>query len=116
MAGFSRAVRSGNRIWIAGTTATHGARLIGGDDAGAQTHFAIDKVEGALNSLGAGLGDVVRTRLYIRDAADWEAVARAHGHRFREVLPANTLIRTGLVGEGYRVEIEAEAEVRASPE
>ena len=116
VAGFSRAVRSGNRIWVAGTTATHGSRLIGGDDAGAQTHFAIDKVEGALNSLGAGLADVVRTRLYIRDAADWEAVARAHGHRFREVLPANTLIRTGLVGEGYRVEIEAEAEVRASPE
>ena len=116
VAGFSRAVRAGNRILVAGTTATHGSRLIGGTDAGAQTHFAIDKVEGALNSLGAGLSDVVRTRLYIRDAADWEAVARAHGHRFREVLPANTLIRTGLVGEGYRVEIEAEAEVRASPE
>ena len=113
VAGFSRAVRSGNRIRVAGTTATHGSRLIGGDDAGAQTHFAIDKVEGALNSLGAGLADVVRTRLYIRDAADWEAVARAHGHRFREVLPANTLIRTGLVGEGYRVEMEAEAEVGA---
>ena len=113
VAGFSRAVRSGNRIWVAGTTATHGSRLIGGDDAGAQTHFAIDKVEGALNSLGAGLDDVVRTRLYIRDPADWEAVARAHGRRFREARPANTLIRTGLVGEGYRVEIEAEAEVEA---
>ena len=113
VAGFSRAVRSGNRVLVAGTTATHGSRLIGGDDAGAQTHFAIDKVEGALNSLGAGLADVVRTRLYIRDAADWEAVARAHGQRFREVLPANTLIRTGLVGEGYLVEMEAEAEVGA---
>ncbi len=111
VAGFSRAVRSGNRIWVAGTTATHGTRLIGGDDAGAQTHFALDKVEGALNSLGAKLSDVVRTRLYISDPADWEAVARAHGHRFREGLPANTLIHTGLVGEGYRVEIEAEAEV-----
>ncbi len=110
-AGFSRAIRSGNRIWIAGTTATHGARLIGGDDAAAQTHFAIDKVEGALNSLGAGLSDVVRTRLYVRDAADWEAVARAHERRFREARPANTLVRTGLIGEGYRVEIEAEAEV-----
>ena len=116
VAGFSRAVRAGNRIWVAGTTATHGSRLIGGDDAGAQTHFAIDKMEGALNSLGAELSDVVRTRLYIQDAADWEAVARAHGHRFREVLPANTLIRTGLVGQGYRVEIEAEAEVTSSPE
>ena len=111
VAGFSRAVRSGTRIQVAGTTATHGTRLIGGDDAAAQTHFAIDKVEGALNSLGAGLSDVVRTRLYIRDPADWEAVARAHGHRFREVLPANTLIRAGLIGDGYRVEIEAEAEV-----
>ena len=111
VAGFSRAVRSGNRIWVAGTTATHRDRLIGRDDAGAQTHFAIDKVEGALNSLGAELSDVVRTRLYVRDASDWEAVARAHGRRFRGVLPANTLIRTGLVGDGYRVEIEAEAEV-----
>ncbi len=119
VAGFSRAVRSGDRVWVAGTTATHRHRLIGGDDATAQTHFAIDKVEGALNSLGARLADVVRTRLYIRDVADWETVARAHGRRFREVRPANTLIRTGLVGEGYRVEIEAEAEVariRSSPE
>ena len=54
-----------------------------------------------------------RTRLYIRDASDWEVIARAHGQRFRDILPANTLIRTGLVGEGYRVEIEAEAEVNA---
>ena len=111
VAGFSRAVRSGNRIWVAGTTATHRHRLIGGDDAAAQTHFAIDKLEGALNSLGAELADVVRTRLYIQDVADWEAVSRAHGRRFSETRPANTLIRTGLVGEGYRVEIEAEAEV-----
>lgn len=111
VAGFSRAVRRGDRVWVAGTTATHRSRLIGGDDAAAQTHFAIDKVEGALNSVGAQLSDVVRTRLYIRDPADWEAVARAHGRRFRDVLPANTLIRTGLIGDGYRVEIEAEAEV-----
>ncbi len=111
VAGFSRAVRSGNRIWVAGTTATHRHRLIGGDDAAAQTHFAIDKLEGALNSLGAELADVVRTRLYIQDVADWEAVSRAHGRRFSEVRPANTLVRAGLVGEGYRVEIEAEAEV-----
>ena len=114
VAGFSRAVRQGDRIWVAGTTATHRDRLIGGDDPAAQTHFAIDKVEGALHSLGAELSDVVRTRLYVRDAADWEAVARAHGQRFRDVVPANTLIRSGLVGDGYRVEIEAEAVVAPS--
>ncbi len=109
LGGFSRAVRRGNRILVSGTTATHGRRLIGGRDAAAQTHFIIDKLEGALQSLGAGLADVVRTRVYVRPDADWEAVVRAHGSRFADISPANTLIRAELVGTDYRVEIEAEA-------
>lgn len=111
MAGYCRAVRRGDRIWVSGTTASHRDRRIGGDDAAAQTHFVIDKIEGALHSLGAGLQDVVRTRAYVPDQADWEAVARAHGARFGSIMPANTLVRAGLVGEGLLVEIEAEAVV-----
>ena len=83
--------------------------MVGGDDPAAQAHFVLDKIEGALHSLGARLEDVVRTRVYVRDLADWEPVARAHGERFRDVRPANTLVQAGLVGDEYRVEMEAEA-------
>ncbi len=110
--GYCRALRSGSRILVSGTTATHGEHPIGGDDVVAQTHFVIDKIEGALQSLGAGLADVIRTRVYVRDVADAEAVARVHGERFGEHPPANTLVRAELVGERYRVEMEAEAEVQ----
>ena len=85
-------MRRGDRILVSGTTATHGDRVIGGDDPGAQTHFVIDKIEGALQSLGARLEDVVRTRIYIKDMDLWEAVARVHGRRFRGIRPANTLV------------------------
>ena len=109
LAGFARAVRRGSRILISGTTATHGDRVIGGDDPGAQTHFAIDKIEGGLQALGSTLDDVVRTRVMIRNLNDWEAVSRAHGRRFADIRPANTLVQAGLVGDDYLVEIEAEA-------
>ncbi len=109
LAGFSRAVRKGNRILISGTTATHGSKAIGGKDPAAQTHFAIDKIEGALQSLGAKLEQVVRTRIFVRNISDWEPVARAHGERFRNIQPVNTLVKAELVGDEYLVEIEAEA-------
>jgi enamine deaminase RidA (YjgF/YER057c/UK114 family) len=103
-------VRIGRRILVSGTTATHGDRLVGGGDPAAQAHFVIDKIEGALQSLGARLEDVVRTRVYVRRISDWEPVARAHGERFARIRPANTLVRADLVGEEYLVEMEAEAE------
>jgi aryl-alcohol dehydrogenase-like predicted oxidoreductase/enamine deaminase RidA (YjgF/YER057c/UK114 family) len=109
LAGFSRAVRRGDRILISGTTATHGDRVIGGDDPASQTNFVIDKIEGALQSLGASLEDVVRTRIYIKNMNDWEAVAQVHGRRFRGILPANTLVSADIIGSEYLVEIEAEA-------
>jgi len=111
LAGYSRAVRSGNRIIVSGTTATHGDRLVGGSDAAAQMHFVIDKIEGALQSLGGSLEDVIRTRVFVRNIDDWEPVARAHGERFRTILPANTLVSAQLVAEQCLVEMEAEAEV-----
>jgi enamine deaminase RidA (YjgF/YER057c/UK114 family) len=110
-AGFSRAHRLDDRIWVSGTTATHGERAIGGNDARAQFHFIIDKIEGALRSLGASLDDVVRTRVFVRNVYDWEEVARAHGERFRHIMPANTLVRADLIGDRYLVEVEAEAVV-----
>jgi len=111
MAGFCRAVRHGQRVFVSGTTSTHRDRAIGGTDPAAPLHFVIDTIEGALHSLGGRLEDVVRTRLYVRHLADWEAVARAHGLRFRDILPANTLVQAQLVGDEYLVEMEAEAVV-----
>jgi aryl-alcohol dehydrogenase-like predicted oxidoreductase/enamine deaminase RidA (YjgF/YER057c/UK114 family) len=111
VAGFARAVRQGRRIFVSGTTATMGERVIGGRDPAAQTHFVIDKIEGALQSLGATLGDVVRTRVYVRNMAEWEPVARAHGSRFGAIQPSNTLVGAALVGDEYLVEIEADAEI-----
>jgi len=111
VAGFARAVRQGPRVFVSGTTATMGDRVIGGSDPAAQAHFVIDKIEGALQSLGASLRDVVRTRVYVRNIGDWEPVARAHGARFGSIQPANTLVAAALVGEEYLVEMEAEADV-----
>lgn len=108
-AGFARAIRHGRHIAVSGTTATLGDRAMGGQDAASQTHFAIDKIEGALQSLGAALTDVVRTRVYVRHVRDWEAVARAHGERFGRIQPANTLIGAELIGDEYLVEVEADA-------
>ncbi len=110
-AGFSRALRHREYIWVSGTTSTHRSRVVGGRDPEAQAHFAIDKIEGALQSLGSRLEDVVRTRVYIRDTSIWEAVARVHGERFGHILPATTMIQSGLIGGEYLVEIEAEAVV-----
>ena len=110
-AGYSRAVKKGNRIAVSGTTATHGDKIIGGGDAAAQTHFIIDKLEAAIRSLGGSLSDVIRTRIFVNEIADWEVVAKAHGARFKTIDPANTLVQGKLVGKGYKVEIEAEAEI-----
>ena len=111
MAGYSRAVRKGNRIHVSGTTATHGSRTIGGTDPAAQTHFCIDKIAGALQSLGGSLEQVVRTRVFVSDLSQWEPIARAHGERFGHVLPANTMVQASLIGDEYLVEIEADAEL-----
>jgi enamine deaminase RidA (YjgF/YER057c/UK114 family) len=108
-AGYCRAVRDGDRILVSGTTATHGDRVIGGDDAAAQTHFVIDKIEAAIESLGGRLEEVIRTRIFVSEIEDWEAVAQAHGERFGHIQPANSLVQARLIGDAYRVEIEAEA-------
>ncbi len=117
IAGYCRAHRIGDRILVSGTTATAGAdRAVAATDAGAQTTFILDKIAAALTALGGSVEDVVRTRIYLTDARDTEAVARAHGRVFGDVKPANTLIVVAeLIGD-YRVEIEAEALVVAPAE
>lgn len=107
--GYSRAVRVGDRILVSGTTATHGAgEVVCPGDPHGQAVYVLDKIAASLAALGGSLEDVVRTRIYLRDAAQWEPVARAHGRRFGEIRPANTLVEARLVGD-YEVEIEAEA-------
>lgn len=107
--GFSRAIRAGDRILVSGTTATHhDGRAVAPGDAAAQTTYALDKIAAALKALGGDIDDVVRTRIYVRDAAIWEPVSRVHGRYFASVRPANTLVEAKLVGD-YLVEIEAEA-------
>jgi enamine deaminase RidA (YjgF/YER057c/UK114 family) len=110
LAGYARAVRMGQHIWVSGTTATDAeGNIVGAGDSGVQTRFILQKIEASLQQLGAGLTDVVRTRAYVRYMTDWEPVARAHGEIFGAIRPANTLVQAGLVGDEYLVEIEAEA-------
>ncbi len=113
LAGYSRAVRIGDRILVSGTTATGPQGLVGGDDPVAQTRYILDKIQAAIEALGGRLEDVVRTRIYLRDITHWEAVARVHGERFKAIRPANTLVEARLVGSEYLVEIEAEAVIGA---
>ena len=115
IAGYSRAVRLGDRILVSGTTATHGqGQLIGRGDAAVQATYILDKIAASIKALGGKLQDVVRTRVYLKNAADCEAVSRVHGKYFGAIRPANTLLEvSALIGEGYLVEIEAEAVVAA---
>lgn len=109
--GYSRAVRVGNIVHVAGTTAVDdNGQIVGLNDPYAQTVFIIQKIERALQQAGATLNDVVRTRLYVTDATQWEAVGRAHGEFFKDIRPVCTLVEvSALIGAEYLVEIEAEA-------
>jgi enamine deaminase RidA (YjgF/YER057c/UK114 family) len=109
-AGFSRAIRIGDRILVSGTTATdaQGQPVCPGDAEG-QTVYILDKILAAVNALGGKAEDIVRTRIYLKDAGLWEPVSAVHARYFGDVLPANTLVAvSGLIGP-YAVEVEAEA-------
>lgn len=108
---YSRAVRIGNVIEVAGTTAVDEAgNIVGAGDAYAHTRFAIGKIERALQAAGASLADVVRTRLFVTNIARWEEVGRAHGEFFKSIKPASTMVEVNaLVDHDMLVEIEATA-------
>ncbi len=108
--GYSRAVRVGNIIEVAGTTATEGERIISPGNAYEQTKYIIQKIETALNEADATLNDVVRTRIFVTDISKWEEVGKAHGEFFREIKPAATLVEvTALIDPDLVVEIEVTA-------
>jgi aryl-alcohol dehydrogenase-like predicted oxidoreductase/enamine deaminase RidA (YjgF/YER057c/UK114 family) len=108
--GYSRAVRVGDRILVSGTTATHGSgEIVCRGDVHGQAVYILDKIAASVASLGGTLDDVVRTRIYMRDADQWESVARVHGRYFGAVQPANTLVEVSRLVGDYEIEIEAEA-------
>jgi enamine deaminase RidA (YjgF/YER057c/UK114 family) len=108
--GYSRAVRVGNIIEVAGTTAMDGDMLVGRGDVYAQTVFIIKKVEKALQEAGASLNDVVRTRMFVTDISRWEEVGKAHGEFFKDIKPVATLVEVSkLINDDLLIEIEATA-------
>ena len=109
--GYSRAVRVGNTIEVAGTTAVdEQGNVVGVNDAYEQTRFSLAKIEKALTAAGASLEDVVRTRMFVTDISKWEEIGRAHGEFFRTIKPAASMIEVkGLISPELLVEIEVTA-------
>jgi enamine deaminase RidA (YjgF/YER057c/UK114 family) len=113
--GYSRAVRVGPHVWVAGTTASApegspDGEPVGGDDAYLQTAEALRRVVAALGEVGAGAADVVRTRMLVTDISRWADVGRAHGEVFADVRPVSTMVQVAaLIDPRLLVEVEAEA-------
>lgn len=109
--GYSRAVRIGNHVWVAGTTATaEDGSVIGVGDVAAQTHYVLQKIDRALREAGSSLRDVVRTRSFVTDISQWEAIGRVHGQYFGDIRPAATMVEVSkLIDPDHLVEIEVDA-------
>lgn len=109
--GYSRAIKVGDTIEVTGTVAVDdNSNLVGGNDAYEQTKFIIQKIEKVLKRAGAGLKDVVRTRMFVTDISRWEEYGKAHGEFFKDIKPCTTMVEVSkLIAPEYLIEIEATA-------
>ncbi len=108
--GYSRAVKIGNLVEVAGTVAVEKGEIVGKGDPYLQTRSILQKIEFTLQEAGASLKDVVRTRLFVTDISNWQAVGKAHGEFFKDIKPVTTLVQVvALVDPELLVEIEARA-------
>lgn len=108
--GYSRAVKVGNVVEVTGTVADNEGELLGGNDPYLQTKFALQKIEETLTRAGASLKDVVRTRMFVTNIEQWEAIGKAHQEFFAEIKPCTTMVEVSrLIDDKYLVEIEASA-------
>ncbi|MCF8564655.1 RidA family protein [Alicyclobacillus tolerans] len=108
--GYSRAIRVGNRVEVAGTTAVRNGKTVGVGDAYAQTVCALEIIKESLEKVGAKLSDVVRTRMFVTDISKWEEIGKVHGEFFRDIRPVATMVEVkSLIEPELLVEIEAEA-------
>jgi enamine deaminase RidA (YjgF/YER057c/UK114 family) len=109
--GYSRAVRIDNHVWVAGTTASDSAgKVVAKGNAAEQTRYILTKIDNALREAGASLADVVRTRVYVTDIAEWEAIGRVHGEFFGKIRPASAMVQVAkLIDPEHLVEIEVDA-------
>ncbi len=117
LAGYSRAVRVGPHVHVAGTTAVDASgSVVGSGDAYAQTEFILRKIEDALGQAGASMSPVVRTRMFVTDISRFDEIARAHGNVFRDIRPASTMVEVkALVDPELLIEIEADAYIEPGP-
>ncbi len=108
--GYSRAVKLGNVLEVSGTVAVNDQGVVGKGDFYLQTKFILEKIRGVLHQAGFSLEDVVRTRMFVTDIKQWEAVGKAHGEFFRTIKPATSMIQvSGFIEPEYLVEIEVTA-------
>lgn len=108
--GYSRAVKVGNVVEVTGTVADDHGQLVGGDDPYLQAKFALQKIKGVLAEVGAKMEDVVRTRMFVTDITQWEAIGKAHQEAFGHIKPCTTMVQVSrFIDDKFLVEIEATA-------